>query len=161
MLLQLIVIVVLVFINAFFAGSEIALISLNETKLKFLAESGNKKAQLLERLRKNPSRFLATIQIGVTLAGFLASAFASGSFATLLAEASVKAGLAFNPEAVKTVSMVLITLILSLFTLIFGELVPKRVALHHADTLALLVVRPLHVFSILFAPFVTVLSVST
>jgi len=161
MLLQLIVIVVLVFINAFFAGSEIALISLNETKLKFLAESGNKKAQLLERLRKNTSRFLATIQIGVTLAGFLASAFASGSFATLLAEASVKAGLAFNPEAIKTVSMVLITLILSLFTLIFGELVPKRVALHHADTLALLVVRPLHVFSILFAPFVTVLSVST
>lgn len=161
MLIQFIVIALLVLINAFFAGSEIALISLNETKLRFLAESGNRKAQLLERLRKNTSRFLATIQIGVTLAGFLASAFASESFATLLAEATVKAGLPFNAELVKIISMVIVTLLLSLFTLVFGELVPKRVALYHADTLALLVARPLHIFSIIFAPFVTVLSVST
>ncbi len=161
MLLQLTVIVILVSINAFFAGSEMALISLNETKLRFLAESGNRKARLLEKLRKNTSRFLATIQIGVTLAGFLASAFASESFARLLVDASLTAGLSLNPDVLKTVSMVIVTCILSLFTLIFGELVPKRVALHHADTLALLVARPLYACSILFAPFVALLSAST
>jgi putative hemolysin len=153
--------VILVLINAFFAGSEIALISLNETKIRFLAESGNRKAQLLERLRTNTSRFLATIQIGVTLAGFLASAFASESFATRIVEAALEAGFGGNPGLVKTISMVFVTFILALFTLIFGELVPKRVALHHADTLALLVARPLYVFSIIFAPFVTLLSAST
>jgi putative hemolysin len=161
MFLQVVVIVLLVLINAFFAGSEIALISLNEAKLRFLAESGNIKAQLLERLRKNTSRFLATIQIGVTLAGFLASAFASESFATLLVKTLVDAGFTLDPEIIKTVSMVLITFILSLFTLVFGELVPKRVALHHADVLALFVARPLHIFSTLLNPFVTFLSFCT
>ena len=158
---EIFVLVVLVLINAFFSGSEIALISLNETRLRFLAESGNKSARIVEKLKEKPSRFLATIQIGVTLAGFLASAFASISFSTLLVEIAVQMGIPIPEATLKAISMVVITLVLSYFTLVLGELVPKRIALRHAERVAFMVARPLQVFSAIAGPFVSLLSRST
>ncbi len=126
-LLKLVILVCLIIINAFFAMSEIAIISLNDAKLSRQAEEGNKKALLVMRLIKEPSKFLATIQVGVTLAGLLSSAVAADSFTEIVVGwfASVN----ISSSLVRAVSLVLITILLSYFTLVFGELVPKRIAM--------------------------------
>ncbi|WP_017727796.1 hemolysin family protein [Halalkalibacterium ligniniphilum] len=161
MIFELSILIILIILNAFFAASEIALISLNDNKVKIMAESGDKKAQLLHHLLSEPSRFLATIQIGITLAGFLASAFAADSFATPFAEMLYSMGVPLSPRLLSTFSVIFITLILSYFTLVLGELVPKRLALQKAEAISLFAVSPLTFLSKISSPFVKLLTVST
>lgn len=129
--------IILILINAFFASSELAVLSLNENKTRKQAEDGDKKAAMLLRMVEAPSSFLSTIQIGITLAGFLASAFAASNFAARLSALLRGWGLTLlSPGALYSVCVVLITLILSYFTLIFGELVPKRIAMKSPEKVA-------------------------
>jgi len=158
---QLFFLVVLILINAFFAASEIALISLNDNKVKMMAEEGDKKALLLQKLLSNPSGFLATIQIGITLAGFLASAFASETFADQLVALMQRTGVPVSPGILKTFSVALITLILSYFTLVMGELVPKRIAMQKSELVSRLAARPLLLLARIARPFVIFLTLST
>ncbi|WP_134699414.1 hemolysin family protein [Ammoniphilus sp. YIM 78166] len=158
---EIILLTLLIILNAFFAASEIALISLNDNKVKLMAEGGNKKAQMLLNLLAEPSRFLATIQVGITLAGFLASAFAAGSFSGRLAEFLFSLGVPLSQQLLGTISVVLITLVLSYFTLVLGELVPKRMAMQKAEPIAMFVVGPLTVLSKITSPFVKLLTLST
>lgn len=157
--LQILLIVVLILINAFFAASEIAIITMNDKRLKKLAEDGNRKAILLVDLTSRPSDFLAVIQVGVTLAGLLASAVASESFSERIVE--LFRGTAFPPSAVRVVAIVVITLILSYFSLVFGELVPKRIGMQYTEKTALGVASILRFISAVFKPFVFFLAVST
>ncbi|NLM20862.1 MAG: HlyC/CorC family transporter [Peptococcaceae bacterium] len=161
MINQLLFLALLVLINAFFAASEIALISLNDNKIKIMAEQGNKKAQKLRKLLGEPSRFLATIQIGITLAGFLASAFASTGFAERIVFWLKEMQVAIPENIVRTGAVVVITLILSYFTLVFGELVPKRLAMKKAERIAFLAVTPLSLLLAIASPFVKLLTLST
>lgn len=161
MSIEIVVLILLIVLNAFFAASEIALISLNDNKIKAMAENGHKKAKLLMQLLSEPSRFLATIQIGITLAGFLASAFAGESFAGGLAQLLFDAGVPLSLEMLETISLIIITLILSYFTLVFGELVPKRLAMQKAEGIAMFAVTPLTVISKVTSPFVKLLTLST
>ncbi|MBP3952732.1 hemolysin family protein [Bacillus suaedae] len=161
MSIEVFILVFLIILNAFFAASEIALISLNDNKVRLMAESGDKKAILLQNLLSEPSRFLATIQVGITLAGFLASAFAAGSFAGQLATFLYDLGIPLSLHWLENISVVLITLVLSYFTLVIGELVPKRIAMQKPEPIAMFVVRPLTVLSKVTAPFVKLLTLST
>ena len=138
MIKQILLQIILIALNAFFAATEIAVISLNEKKVRALAEDGNKKAVKMLKIIEEPTQFLSTIQIGITLAGFLGSAFAADNFAEVLSSAISKAFnlSADNTKIINTVAVVLVTLILSYFTLIFGELVPKRIAMKHKEKLA-------------------------
>lgn len=161
--LMLLVQVVLITLNAVFACTEIAVISVNETKLDNLAEQGNKNAKKLRRLINQPAKFLATIQVAITLSGFLGSALAADNFAEPLAN-WLYGGLNFTlipMEGLKTLCVILITLILSYITLVFGELVPKRVAQRKSEELALQIAPSISVISKLFAPIVWLLTVST
>ncbi|MBP1157639.1 MULTISPECIES: hemolysin family protein [unclassified Paenibacillus] len=159
--MEIIILIVLILLNAFFAASEIALISLNDNKVKLMAEEGNKKAVMLYKLLKEPSRFLATIQIGITLAGFMASAFAAESFAGSLARVIYETGVPIPQATLETISVIFITLILSYFTLVFGELVPKRLAMKKAEAISMIAVRPLTLLSVITSPFVKLLTGST
>lgn len=158
---EVLVLLVLVFLNAFFAASEIALISLNDNKIKILAKEGNKKYILLSNLLSEPSKFLATIQIGITLAGFLASAFASESFANEVIEVLKRYNLPLSEYILKNIAVVFITIILAYFTLVFGELVPKRIAMRKAEKIAEIVVKPLIFIMKTTYPFVKFLTFST
>ena len=133
-LLSVALLLVLILVNGFFAASEIAVITLNDGKIKKMAEEGNKKAKKLVKLTENSSRFLSTIQIGVTLSGFLTSASASQSFANLLADQLTF--LPFSHSAIVGVSTVIITIVLSYFSLVLGELVPKKIAMQKAEQLS-------------------------
>jgi putative hemolysin len=158
---EIILLVILIVLNAFFAASEMALVSLNDNKIKVKAESGDKKAKLVHNLLAEPSRFLATIQIGITLAGFLASAFAAGSFAGRLGEYLWSKGIPLSQTMLETISTVIITLILSYFTLVLGELVPKRLALQKAEAVSYFAAVPLTWLSKIALPFVKLLTWST
>ncbi len=158
---QLVVLIILVFLNAFFAATEIAFISLNDIKIDKLAKEGNKKAKRIKKMLKNPSKFLSTIQIGITLAGFLSSAFASNAFADDLAPVLANTFTFFSFEVWQNISIIIITLILSYFTLIFGELVPKRIAMKYSEKLAYATVGIIRFISIITAPFVKLLTFST
>ena len=136
MISQLFILVILILINAYFAASEIAFISLNDAKIERKAREGNKKAKQIEKMLKNPSKFLATIQIGITLAGFLSSAFASDTFADILAPALNNIFPAISIGTFRGISIIIITIILSFFTLVFGELVPKRLAMKYYEKIA-------------------------
>lgn len=158
---QILVLVILIAINAFFAASEIAFISLNDIKIELKAKEGNKKAQKISKMLKNPSKFLATIQIGITLAGFLSSAFASDTFADILAPKFYNLISAISLQRWKEISIIIITLILSYFTLVFGELVPKRIAMKYAQQLSFMSVGIIRTISIITLPFVKLLTFST
>ena len=158
---KLLLLFVLVIINAFFAMSEIAIISLNDNVVDKQAEDGNKKAQKVKKLTDNPSNFLSTIQIGVTLAGFLTSASASSSFADGLTKKLVALGTPVPENVINVISVVLITVIMSYFSLVFGELAPKRMAMQKPEKIAYSVVGILLVVKTLTSPFVKVLSAST
>ena len=152
---------ILLFINAFFAAAEIAFISLNDNKIDIQAKEGNKKAKKIQNMLKNPSKFLATIQIGVTLAGFLSSAFASDTFADKLSPI-LNAWLPNVSIATwKSISIIIITIILSYFTLVFGELVPKRIAMKYYEKVSFASIGIIKAISIITAPFVKFLTFST
>lgn len=161
MITQIVILVVLILLNAYFAASEIAFISLNDTKIEKQVKEGNKKAKQIQKMLKNPSEFLATIQIGITLAGFLSSAFASDAFADILAPALYKIFPMISIQVFKGISIVLITIILSFFTLVFGELVPKRLAMKYYEKIAFSSISVIRFLSIITLPFVKVLSAVT
>ncbi|MDD6284019.1 MAG: CNNM domain-containing protein, partial [Firmicutes bacterium] len=161
---QICLLLVLILVNAFFAMSEIAVISLNENKMKRMAGEGNKKAAAVLRLTDDSSKFLSTIQIGVTLAGFLTSASAATTFASLLSDwiAGVFAitslvALSF----INGLSVVLITVIMSYFSLVLGELVPKRVAMNNPEVISFKIVGVLLFLKTVLSPIVFLLSAST
>lgn len=160
---QIIILIILIFLNAFFAASEMAVVSLSEGKMRKLAEDGDKKAAKLLKLIQGPDNFLSTIQIGITLAGFLASAFAADSFAERLVRWLVDGcGLTVLPEkSLHVISVIVITLILSYFTLVFGELVPKRMALKKAEKVARATCGVVSALSVVFRPLIWILSKST
>ena len=158
---QLIVLVILILLNAYFAASEIAFISLNDAKIEKQAKEGNKKAKQIEKMLKEPSKFLATIQIGITLAGFLSSAFASETFADMLAPVLNSLIPAISISVWKSISIIIITIILSFFTLVFGELVPKRLAMKHYEKISFATIGVIKAISTITAPFVKLLTVVT
>jgi putative hemolysin len=154
---KLVLIFVLTLVNAFFAASEMAMVSVDRIRLINKAEEGDKKARLLLDILKEPSRFLSTIQVGITFAGFFSSASAAVSISTALGGRLEALGVPFG----KDIAFVGITLILSYIMLVIGELVPKRIALNHAERFAMLAVRPISMVAKVMHPFVTFLSLST
>ena len=153
--------VILIALNAVFASAELAVLSVNEAKINRFAEHGSKKARRLSKLLKEPAKFLSTIQIAITLSGFLGSAFAADGFSDPLVDWLVGLGVTLSRNTLDTLSVIFITLVLSYFTLIFGELVPKRIAMKKSEALALKVSGIVSGISVLFKPIVWLLSVST
>lgn len=163
LILKLALLLVLILFNAFFAMSEIAIISLNDTKLKKMAEEGHKGAAKVLRLTESPSSFLSTIQIGVTLAGFLTSASAAGNFSEPLAKWLVeicKLNENFLPT-MEGVALIVVTIIISYFSLVLGELAPKRIGMQKAEAISFKVVGVLLFVRACMRPFIKVLAVST
>lgn len=161
MLTQIIVLVILILFNAYFAATEIAFISLNDAKIEKEAKEGNKKAKSILKMLKSPSKFLATIQIGITLAGFLSSAFASDAFADKLAPILNSWMPFLSLDTWRGIAIVLITIILSFFTLVFGELVPKRLAMKYYEKISYATIGVIRGISVVTAPFVKLLTFST
>ena len=161
MISQIVVLIVLIALNAYFAATEIAFITLNDAKVEKHAKEGNKRAKQILKMLKEPSKFLSTIQIGITLAGFLSSAFASNTFADKLAPVLNNWIPSINIQTWHSISIILITIILSFFTLVFGELVPKRLAMKYYEKIAYKTIRIIRVISIVTAPFVKLLTIST
>ena len=154
---QLAVLVVLTAVNAFFAGSEMAVVSVNKNKIHRLAEQGNRNAALIERLMEDSTVFLSTIQVAITLAGFFSSASAATGIAQVLGGVMAEAGVPYS----QSIAGVVVTVILAYFNLVFGELVPKRIALQKAEGFSLLCVRPIYMPSLVMNPFIKLLSFST
>lgn len=161
MISQLIFLFILILLNAYFAATEIAFISLNDAKIEKQAKDGNKKAKQIQKMLKNPSKFLATIQIGITLAGFLSSAFASDAFAGMLAPVLNEWMPFISIATWQNISIVIITIILSFFTLVFGELVPKRLAMKYYEKISFATIGVIKGISVVTAPFVKLLTWST
>ena len=157
LLLQLI----LIALNAFFACAEIAVISIGDAKLEKMEEDGNKKAKRLRSLKADPAKFLATIQVAITLSGFLGSAFAAENFSGVIVKWVLSWGVDIPESVIDSVAVIIITLILSFITLVFGELVPKRVAMKKAEKLALGMASVIGAISKIFAPLVFLLTAST
>ncbi|MDY4815423.1 MAG: hemolysin family protein, partial [Turicibacter bilis] len=154
---QFVLILLLTLLNAFFASAEMAIVSVNRNRIKMLADDGDKKASLLADLLEEPNKFLSTIQVGITLAGFFSSASAATGISEVIGASLSQLGIPYA----QSISIIVITIILSYFTLVFGELVPKRIALQKSEQMAMLSVRPI-VFVFKFAkPFVKLLSLST
>ena len=153
--------VILIAINAYFASTEIAVLSLNDVKIRRQAEEGDRVAKLLMKLAENPNRFLSTIQVGITLAGFLGSAFAAENFASVLAGAILAAGVTVDPQLLNTLCVIVITLILSYFTLVLGELVPKRLAMQKTEEVARFTCGVVSFLSAVMRPLIWLLTVST
>ena len=162
-ILKLFLLFILILINAFFAMSEIAIISLNDAKMEKMAEDGDKKAKQVLKLTKNSSNFLSTIQIGVTLAGFLTSAVAAQNFAVMLTDALAKTSVVkvIPVGAISVISTILITLVMSYFSLVLGELAPKKFAMQKSEKISFAVTPILLGFSKITKPFVKLLSAST
>src|SRR5687767_7526091 len=152
---EVILVLVLVLVNAVFSGSEMALVQLRESQIQRL-ERQSRRGRVLGRLTRDPNRFLATIQIGITLAGFLASAAAAVSLSKPLIEPLSFLGAAAQPTAI-----VLVTVALTFVTLVIGELAPKRIAMQRTEGWAMLVARPLDILSTISRPAVWLLSVAT
>lgn len=152
--------IILIALNAVFACAEIAVVSMNDTKLARMASEGNKKAVQLEKLVSSPSKFLATIQVAITLSGFMGSAYAAEHFSDRLTNFLVRMGIPLPTVTLDAIAVFLITLILSYVTLVFGELVPKRVAMKNSEKIALGMGSILNVLAKVFAPLVWLLTVS-
>ena len=161
MIERLVLLIVLIILNGFFSCAEIAVLQVGDTKLKKLAEEGNKDAIILLKLTEDPSRFLSTIQVAITLAGFLSSAFAADSFANPATRLLIKMGVPISESVLSPIVIVVITLILSYVNIVFGELVPKRLAQAYTEKIALSMAPVLQFASVLFRPFVGLLTVST
>ncbi len=161
MLSALLLQIILIFLNAIFASAEIAVISSSETKLKQDAKDGDARAKTLLDLTEQPARFLATIQVAITLAGLLGSAFAAENFAAPLVAGLLQLGVTIPEQVLRNIAVILITMVLAYFNLVFGELVPKRIAMKKSETLALGMSGMLSVVSKIFAPLVFLLTSST
>ena len=160
---QLLLQIILIAINAFFAATEIAVVSLNSQKMKAMAEDGDKKAEKIVKIIDDPTKFLSTIQVGITLAGFMGSAFAADSFGDMLAEFIIlhtNATPALT-SVIQTISVISVTLVLSYFTLVLGELVPKRVAMKNKEKVAKSFCGVVSVLTHILKPVIWFLSVST
>lgn len=153
--------IVLIFLNAVFAMAEIAVVSTSEAKLNALEKEGNKKAKKVSKLKQNPSKFLATIQVAITLSGFLGSAFAAENFAEPLVEVLLKLNWGISASVLESICVVLITIIIAYFSIVFGELIPKRIAMSKKDGVALGLSGMLLFVSKIFAPLVWLLTFST
>lgn len=153
---QITLLIVLIIVNACFAAAEMAIVSVNKNRIRSLAQEGNKKAEALSRLIDEPNKFLSAIQVVITLAGFLTSAEAAVSFSDDVGIWLDNVGIPYGQE----IAVIIVTLVLSFFTLVFGELFPKRLAMLHADGMAMAVVKPILFISALFKPFVWLLSVT-
>ena len=160
---QLLLQAALILLNAFFAATEIAVLSLNENKVRKQSEEGDKRAAKLLKIIEQPTTFLSTIQVGITLAGFLGSAFAADNFASLLTDWLVNdIGLtSISASALNTISVIVITLILSYFTLVLGELVPKRIAMQKPNAIIKISLSVVRFLSIVLRPITWFLSIST
>ena len=158
---QILFLIILILLNAYFAATEIAFISLNDAKIEKQAKEGNKRAKQIQKMLRNPSKFLATIQIGITLAGFLSSAFASDAFADKLAPILNNAMPFLSIGVWRNISIIIITMILSFFTLVFGELVPKRLAMKYYEKISYATIGVIKSISVVTAPFVKLLTWST
>ncbi|OBR90276.1 magnesium and cobalt efflux protein CorC [Clostridium ragsdalei P11] len=154
---ELMLLLVLTVINAFFSAIEMAIVALNKSRINYLAEEGNKKAKRILKLLKEPNNFLATIQVGITLAGFLASAFAATTLSQKFSFFLVKLGVPYSDK----LSVIIITVLLSYVTLVFGELFPKRIALQKSEAISMALINPTLFISKLMLPFVKLLSGST
>jgi putative hemolysin len=154
---QIILIVILTLVNAFFASAEMAIVSLNKNKIKHLAEEGNKKAQLLVKLLEEPTKFLSTIQVGITLAGFFSSASAATGLSDDLGQYLSRLGIPYSSQ----IALIAVTIVLSYITLVFGELFPKRLALQKSESIAMFSIRPIVYVSKVTRPFIKLLSAST
>ncbi|MDQ1323792.1 MAG: magnesium and cobalt exporter, family, partial [Chloroflexota bacterium] len=158
-LLEIGIIVLLVLLNAVFVAAEIALVSLRRSRVDQLVDEGRRGAERVRRLTSDPGRFLAVIQLAITFIGFLASAFAGVSLAVALADLLVGLGMESGPASV--ISLLLVTILLSLFTIVFGELVPKTLALAHPEAFALRLAGPVDILGRLLRPLVGVLTAAT
>ena len=159
---SLVIVIVLMLINAFFAAAETALIALNDTRVRYEAENGNHKAQKLLKIINKPTQFLSTIQIAITVAGFLSSAFAADTFSDPLVQWLIAdCGWEMSPDLLNSVSVIVITLILSYFTLVLGELVPKRIAMAKTERVIKITYQVVLAASVIFRPSVWLLTVST
>lgn len=156
-LFQLLFLAFLTLVNAFFAGAEMAVVSVNKNRIKVLADEGSKRAALLQTLFEDSTKFLSTIQVAITLAGFLSSASAATGISQVLGGWIAQFGIPYS----NTIAVVVVTIILSYFTLVFGELVPKRIALQKAEAFSLFVVQPIYIISKILSPFIKLLSLST
>lgn len=159
--LQLLLQLFLIMLNAVFACAEIAVISANDARLSKLEEEGDKRASRLKKLKEQPAKFLATIQIAITFSGFLGSAFAADNFSDILVDALMKTGIPVSRSVLDTISVILITIILSYFTLVLGELVPKRLAMKKTEKISLGLSATVSFISKVFAPLVWLLTAST
>lgn len=157
-ILQLVILLILIGVNAFFAMSEIAIVTFNDNKLKKLAEDGNKRAATLYKMVQQPSKFLSTIQIGVTMAGFLAAGSAAEQFAEPVAQLMSPV---IPYSMAEPIALFVITLILGYFNLVLGELVPKRIAMHNPEKVSLAVAPIVRFVFTIAKPLVALLSVST
>ncbi len=160
MLGSILLIIIFTFLNAVFASAEIAVISMKETRLKHLADGGNKRAKMLSRLVEQPSRFLATIQVSITLSGFLNSAFASDNFAGMIVDALLAAGVPIPEKTLNSIAVLVVTVILSYISIVLGELVPKRIAMRHSEALSLGLAPTLYGIGRIFSPIVSLLTAS-
>ena len=158
---RVILLLILILVNGFFSCAEIAVLQVGETKIRKLSEEGNKKAKKLLKFTEEPSRFLSTIQVAITLAGFLSSAFAAEGFAGLLDSLALRLLPGIRVAVIHPVSIVLITFILSYISIVFGELVPKRLAQVYTEAIALNIASILSFVSVLATPLVFLLSAST
>ena len=156
-LFQLLFLAFLTLVNAFFAGAEMAVVSVNKNRIKVLADEGRKRAALLQTLFEDSTKFLSTIQVAITLAGFFSSASAATGISQVLGGWIAQFGIPYS----NTIAVVVVTIILSYFTLVFGELVPKRIALQKAEAFSLFVVQPIYIISKILSPFIKLLSLST
>ena len=154
---NILLIVALTAVNAFFASAEMAMVSANSNKIKELSENGDKRADILLDISKDQTRFLSTIQVAITLAGFFSSGSAATSFSKPIGEFLAR----YNIPYGDTISFILITIVLSYITLVFGELVPKRIALGNSEKVALSSAKLISYASKIFNPFVKLLSLST
>ena len=156
-LFQLLFLAFLTLVNAFFAGAEMAVVSVNKNRIKVLADEGSKRAALFQTLFEDSTKFLSTIQVAITLAGFFSSASAATGISQVLGGWIAQFGIPYS----NTIAVVVVTIILSYFTLVFGELVPKRIALQKAEAFSLFVVQPIYIISKILSPFIKLLSLST
>ncbi len=159
--LLLLVQVVLIALNAIFASAEIAVLSMNEAKLEKMADEGSARARRLFKLTRNPAKFLATIQVAITLSGFLGSAFAADNFSEPLVNLAIESGIKLPRATLDAVAVIAITLILSYVTLVFGELVPKRLAMKKSESVAMKISWLVYAVAVVCRPVVWLLSVST